>query len=111
MKGNLTSALWLELLGGLLVVLGVLLAWLAFTLANQTVDPSLEKNLMRVRVDLPGFLEGMARQLSVAGAWMAGVGALLFFGASYLVWVFRVLLGLATLFALGVWAWLALGQP
>ncbi|GIW33017.1 hypothetical protein [Meiothermus sp.] len=108
MKGNLTSA-WLELLGGLLVVLGVLLAWLAFTLANQTIDPNLEKNLMRVRVDLPGFLEGAARQLSVAAAWMAGVGAVLFFGAGYLVWVFRVLLGLAALFALGVWAWLALG--
>jgi hypothetical protein len=40
---------------------------------------------------------------------MAGVGALLFFGASYLVQVFRVVLGLAALFALGVWAWLALG--
>jgi len=109
MKANVTSALWLELLGGLLVVLGSLLAWLAFTLANQTLDPTLEKNLLRIRLDLPGFLDGVARHLSVAGAWMAGVGALLFFGASYLVQVFRVVLGLAALFALGVWAWLALG--
>lgn len=108
MKGNLTSA-WLELLGVLLVVLGVLSAWLAFTLAQQTVDPNLEKNLMRVRVDLTGFLEGVARQLSMAGAWMAGVGALLFFGANYLVWVLRGAVALAALFALGVWAWLALG--
>jgi len=109
MKANVTSALWLELLGGLLVVLGALLAWLAFTLANQTLDPTLEKNLLRIRLDLPGFLDGVARHLSVVGAWMAGVGALLFFGASYLVQVFRVVLGLAALFALGVWAWLALG--
>lgn len=101
--------MWLELLGGLLVALGVLLAWLAFTLAHQTLDPNLEKNLLRVRIDLPGFLDGVARHLSVAGAWMAGVGALLFFGASYLVQVFRVVLGLATLLALGVWAWLGLG--
>jgi len=108
MKANPTSAMWLELLGGLLVVLGVLLAWLAFTLAQQTLDPTLEKNLLRVRIDLPGFLDGVARRLSVAGAWMAGVGALLFFGANYLVLVFRVVLGLAALFALGVWAWLAL---
>lgn len=108
MKGNLTSA-WLELLGVLLVVLGVLSAWLAFTLAQQTVDPNLEKNLMRVRVDLTGFLEGVARQLSMAGAWMAGVGALLFFGANYLVCVLRGAVALAALFALGVWAWLALG--
>jgi len=91
------------------VVLGSLLAWLAFTLTNQTLDPTLEKNLLRIRLDLPGFLDGVARHLSVAGAWMAGVGALLFFGASYLVQVFRVVLGLAALFALGVWAWLALG--
>jgi Flp pilus assembly protein TadB len=109
MKANPTSALWLELLGGLLVVLGVLLALLAFTLAQQTLDPTLEKNLLRIRLDLPGFLDGVARHLSVAGAWMAGVGALLFFGANYLVLVFRAVLGLAALFALGVWAWLALG--
>ncbi len=98
--------MWLELLGGLLVVLGALLAWLAFTLANQTIDPNLEKNLLRIRVDLMGFLEGMARHLAQAGAWLAGVGALLFFGAAYLVLFFRVVLGLAALFALGVWAWL-----
>ncbi|GIW25611.1 hypothetical protein [Meiothermus sp.] len=109
MKANVTSALWLELLGGLLVVLGVLLAWLAFILANQTIDPNLDKNLLRIRIDFPGLLEGVARHLSVAGAWLAGVGAVLFFGAGYLVWVFRVVLGLAALFALGVWAWLALG--
>ncbi|MGK0619467.1 hypothetical protein [Meiothermus cerbereus] len=109
MKANVTSTLWLELLGGLLVALGVLLAWLAFTLAHQTLDPNLEKNLLRIRLDLPGFLDGVARHLSVAGAWMAGVGAVLFFGASYLVLVFRVVLGLAALFALGVWVWLALG--
>ncbi len=109
MKANVTSALWLELLGGLLVVLGVFLAWLAFVLANQTLDPALEKNLLRVRLDLAGFLDGVARHLSVAGAWMAGVGALLFFGANYLVLVFRAVLGLAALFALGVWAWLVLG--
>jgi hypothetical protein len=109
MKVNPTSAMWIELLGGLLVVLGALLAWLAFTLASQAIDPNLEKNLLRIRIDLTGFLDGIARHLSVAGAWMAGVGALLFFGASYLVQVFRVVLGLAALFALGVWAWLALG--
>lgn len=108
MKANPSSALWLELLGGLLVVLGVLLAWLAFTLANQTIDPNLDKNLMRIRVDFPGFLDGIARHLSVAGAWMAGVGAALFFGAAYLVLFFRVMLGLAVLFVLGVWVWLAL---
>ena len=107
MKANPSSALWLELLGGILVVLGALLAWLAFTLANQTIDPSLDKNLMRIRVDFPGFLDGIARHLSVAGAWLAGVGAVLFFGAAYLVLLFRVVLGLAALFALGVWFWLA----
>lgn len=108
MKAIPSSALWLELLGGILVVLGVLLAWLAFTLANQTIDPNLDKNLIRIRVDFPGLLDGMARHLSVAGAWMAGVGAVLFFGAAYLVLFFRVVLGLAVLFALGVWVWLAL---
>jgi cytoskeletal protein RodZ len=36
------------------------------------------------------------------------VGALLFFGAAYLVRLFRLLLGLAALFAVGVWVWLAL---
>ncbi len=108
MKAIPSSALWLELLGGILVVLGVLLAWLAFTLANQTIDPNLDKNLMRIRVDFPGLLDGMARHLSVAGAWMAGVGAVLVFGAAYLVLFFRVVLGLAVLFALGVWVWLAL---
>jgi hypothetical protein len=108
MKANPSSALGLELLGGILVVLGTLLAWLAFSLANQTIDPNLDKNLMRIRVDFPGFLDGVARHLAVAGAWMAGVGAVLFFGASYLVLFFRVVLGLAAMFALGVWAWLAL---
>jgi hypothetical protein len=108
MKAIPSSALGLELLGGILVVLGLLLAWLAFTLANQTIDPNLDKNLMRVRVDFPGFLDGMARHLSVAGAWMAGVGAVLCFGASYLALFFRAVLGLAALFALGVWVWLAL---
>lgn len=106
MNANTSSAWWLELLGGLLVVLGTLLAWLAFTLANQTVDPNLEKNLLRIRLDFPGFLDGVARHLAAAGAWTAGVGALLFFGAGYLVRLVRVALGLATLFALGVWAWL-----
>lgn len=80
MNANVSSALWLELLGGLLVVLGALLAGLAFTLAGQTIDPSLEKNLLRIRLDLPGFLDGLARHLATAGAWMAGVGALLFLG-------------------------------
>lgn len=108
MNTNAVSVLWLELLGGLLVVLGTLLAWLAFTLASQTIDPSLEKNLLRIRLDLPGFLDGLARHLATAGAWMAGVGALLFFGALHLVRLFRLVLGLAALFAVGVWVWLAL---
>lgn len=108
MNANVSSALWLELLGGLLVVLGTLLAWLAFTLANQTIDPSLEKNLLRIRLDLPGFLDGVALHLATAGAWMAGVGALLFFGAGYLVRLFRLVLGIAALFTVGLWVWLAL---
>ncbi|GIW30734.1 MAG: hypothetical protein KatS3mg071_0908 [Meiothermus sp.] len=108
MNSNAMSVLWLELLGGLLVVLGVLLAGLAFTLAGQAIDPSLEKNLLRIRLDLSGFLDGLARHLATAGAWMAGVGALLFFGAAHLVRLFRLALGLAALFAVGVWVWLAL---
>ncbi|RDI96093.1 hypothetical protein DV704_04025 [Meiothermus sp. QL-1] len=108
MRPQPVSVLWLELLGGLLVVLGALLAWLALALAQQTLDPSLEKNLLRVRVDLAGFLEGLAHRVAQLGAWMAGVGAVLFFGAGYLAALLRWLLGLAALFALGVWLWLAL---
>lgn len=107
MRPSWSSALWLELLGGILIVLGVLLAWLAFALAGQQVNPNLDKNLMRIKIDFPGFLDGIAHSVSVAGAWLAGVGAVLFFGAGYLVMFFRIVLGIAALFAIGVWFWLA----
>jgi len=102
-----SSALWLELLGGILIVLGVLLAWLAFALAGHPVDSNLDKALLRVKIDFPDFLHNIARSISSAGAALAGVGAVLFFGAGYLVMFFRVVLGVAALAAVGVWVWLA----
>lgn len=103
MRLGSNSTLWLELLGGLLIVIGVALAWIALSVGNQTIDPSLNKALMRFRLDFPGFLEGFARHLSGVGAGMAGLGAVLFFGASYLVTAFRFVLAVGVLFALGVW--------
>ncbi|MCS7058149.1 MAG: hypothetical protein NZ849_00195 [Meiothermus sp.] len=102
------AALWLELLGGLLVVLGAFLAALSYLLATQTVDPSLERNLLRVRIDLAGLLDTLALRMATAGAWAAGVGAVLFFGAGYLAALARWAVALAALLALGVWLWLAL---
>ncbi|RIH84681.1 hypothetical protein [Calidithermus roseus] len=108
MRPTLSSTLWLELLGGLLIALGALVAWGALFIANHPPDPALSKNLLRVRVDLPGFVEGVASRLSVVGAVMAGSGAILFFGAHLLIRTFRAVLGLATAFALGVWLWIRL---
>lgn len=102
----MSSTLWLELLGGLLIVLGALIAWGALFIASHPPDPALSKNLLRVRVDLPAFVEGVASRLSVAGAVMAASGGIFFFGANLLVRAFRVVLGLAAAFALGVWLWI-----
>jgi hypothetical protein len=104
----MVSTLWLELLGGLLIVLGLLLAWAAWAIAGYSIEPGLEKNLLKVRIDLGGFTQGLAQNIATAGASMAAVGAVLFFGASYLVRLFRLLLGLAALLAIGVWLWLVL---
>lgn len=103
MRLGSNSTLWLELIGGLLIVGGVVLAWLAFSVSNQNIDPNLDKALLRFRLDFPGFLEGIARHVSAVGAGLAGFGAVLFFGASYLVQAFRWLMALGVLFALGVW--------
>ncbi|WP_018466431.1 hypothetical protein [Calidithermus timidus] len=108
MRPTLSSTLWLELLGGLLIVLGALVAWAALFIANHPPDPALSQNLLRIRIDLGGFVEGVASRLSVVGAVMAGSGAVLFFGAHLLIRAFRAVLGLATAFALGVWLWIRL---
>ena len=107
MRPTMASTLWLELLGGLLIVLGLLLAWAAWAIAQYSIEPGLEKNLLKLRIDLGGFTNGLARNIATAGASMAAVGAVLFFGANHLVRLFRLLLGLAALLAVGVWVWLA----
>lgn len=108
MRPALASTLWLELLGGLLIVLGLLLAWAAWTIAQHPIDPNLEKNLLKLRIDLAGFTGGLAQNIATAGASLAAVGAVLFFGAGYLVRLFRLLLGVAALLAIGIWLWLML---
>lgn len=105
MRPTFSSTLWLELLGGLLIVLGALLAWWAYTLASYPPDSSLSRALANVRVDFPGLLEGVAGRIASLGAILAAAGALLFFGAVYLVRLFRFVLGAAAAFALGVWLW------
>lgn len=104
----MASTLWLELLGGLLIVLGLLLAWAAWAIAQYPIEPGLDKNLLKLRIDLGGFTSGLARNIATAGASMAAVGAVLFFGANYLVRLFRLLLGLAAVLAVGIWLWLVL---
>ena len=52
MRPTFSSTLWLELLGGLLIVLGALLAWWAYTLANYPPDSGISRAL-----DQPGFSE------------------------------------------------------
>ncbi|MER3488984.1 MAG: hypothetical protein C4328_03600 [Meiothermus sp.] len=103
MRPTLASTLWLELLGGLLIVLGALLAWWAYSLASYPPDSSLSRALAGVRVDFPGFLQGVAGRMATLGAVLAAAGALLFFAAAYLVRLFRWVLGAAVVFALGVW--------
>lgn len=106
MRPTFSSTLWLELLGSLLIVLGALLAWWAYTLANYPPDSGISRALANVRVDFPGFLEGIARRISAFGAILAALGAGLFFGAVYLVRFFRWVLGAAAVFAVGVWFWI-----
>ena len=108
MRPTMASTLWLELLGGLLIVLGLLLAWGAWAIAQYPIEPGLEKNLLKIRIDLGGFTDGMARNIATGGAGLAAVGGILFFGANYLVRLFRLLLGLAAVLAIGVWLWLVL---
>jgi hypothetical protein len=102
------STLWLELLGGLLIVLGLLLAWAAWAIAAYPIEPGLERNLLKVRIDLAGLAGSLAHQISTAGAILASAGAALFFGANHLVRLFRLLLALAALLAVAVWVWLGL---
>lgn len=104
------STLWLELLGGLLIVLGLLLAWAAWAIAAYPIEPGLERNLLKVRIDLTGLAGSLAHQISTAGASLAAVGAVLFFGANHLVRLFRWLLGLAVVLAVGIWVWLGVSR-
>lgn len=106
MRPTFSSTVWLELLGGLLIVLGALLAWWAYTLANYPPDSGISRALANVRVDFPGFLEGIAGRIAALGATLAALGAGFFFGAGYLVRLFRLLLGAAAVFAVGVWLWI-----
>jgi hypothetical protein len=108
MRPTWTSTLWLELLGGLLIALGTILAGLAWLVAAHPPDPGVSKAMANLRVDLPGLSLGIAQRLSAVGAVLGGFGAVLFFGAVYLVRVFRFVLGLAAILTVGVWVWLAL---
>lgn len=83
MRPTFSSTLWLELLGSLLIVLGALLAWWAYTLANYPPDSGISRALANVRVDFPGFLEGIARRISAFGAIPGGAGGGTFFRAVY----------------------------
>jgi hypothetical protein len=101
-----SSTLWLELLGGLLIVLGALLALVAGYVAANPPDPSVGKALLRVGINLSAIGLGIAERVSSVAAGMALAGAVLFFGATYLVQVFRVVLALLVLATLAVWFWL-----
>ncbi|MER3554182.1 MAG: hypothetical protein C4331_07500 [Meiothermus sp.] len=108
MRPTWTSTLWLEFLGGLLITLGTILAGLAWLVATHPPDPGVSKAMANLWVDLPGLNLGIAQRLSGVGAVLGGFGAVLFFGAVYLVRAFRWVLGLAAVLTVGIWVWLAL---
>ncbi|MDX2003917.1 MAG: hypothetical protein SFU83_01450 [Meiothermus sp.] len=106
MRPTWSSTLWLELLGGLLIVLGALLALAAWYVAANPPDPGLGKALLKVGVNLSAIGQGIAARVSTLAAGMAVVGAILFFGAAYLVQAFRLVLAVLVVATLGVWFWL-----
>ena len=106
MRPTWSSTLWLELLGGLLIVLAAVLALAAWYVAAHPPDPSMGKALLKLGVNLSAIGQGIAGRVSSLAAGMALVGAVLFFGAAYLVQVFRVVLALLVLATLAVWVWL-----
>ncbi len=107
MRGNTNSTLWLELLGGVMIVLGAIFAWIAFQISDTNIDPTLNENLMRLHVDVPGLATGFAQKTAGLSGWTAGVGAIIFFGANYLISIFRFILAVAAVFAIGMALWIS----
>jgi hypothetical protein len=101
------SAVWLEVIGAIMMVVGAMVSWGAWFVATHPPDPALTKVFTGLRIDLSGWNQNAARWLGMWGGVLAFSGGAIFFWAAYLVGAVRVILALMVVASIGVWIWLA----